>query len=271
MAKRKPTPSYIREEQEDLITGKNNKRFKEPTARDIISIDDILKVPITLSPEQEQLIKLVDKSIITVIKSGPGGGKTFTSIYIALLKLAKGEVEQIVIGKPLIQSADSDMGYIKGTIDEKIAPFMESYGDVLETILSKQQIESLIKLGFLKFVHTGFLRGRTFKNSIIISDESQSITLDGLYLITSRVGCGSKLLILGDFYQSDLVLSKREFPAFVNILSQLSVVSIFEFPESHNYRNPFIIELTKLYQEYIDKKIGNMETQPKTKKQLLKD
>jgi phosphate starvation-inducible PhoH-like protein len=265
MAKRKPTPSYIREEQEDLITAKNNKRFKEPTARDIISVDDILKLPIILSPEQEQLIKLVDKSSVTTIQGGPGSGKSFISIYIALLKLAKGEVEKIILSKPLIQSASESIGYIKGDLDSKIAPFMESFGDIFETFFTKQQIESLIKGEFIQFAQIAFLRGRTFKNAIVILDESQSVTLSGLYLTTSRIHSSSKLILIGDHLQTDLSIKDNKFIDFISILEKIPEASVFKFPDSHNYRNPFLIELTRLYNEYMEKQLD-----PKTNKRLLK-
>jgi phosphate starvation-inducible PhoH-like protein len=265
MAKRKPTPSYIREEQDNLITTSKDKRFKEPTARDIISIDDILKTPITLSTEQEQLIRLVDKSIVTVSEGGPGSGKSFTAIYIALLKLAKGEVERIILSKPLVQSASDEIGFLKGTLDEKVKPFLESYFDIFETFLTKQQIESLIKSGFIKFEQISFLRGRTFKNAMIILDEGQSARIDGLFLISSRVGLGSKLLILGDRFQADIKPSEQKFTDFISILEKIPEASVFKFSDSHNYRNPFLIELTRLYNEYMEKQL-----EPKTKKLLLK-
>lgn len=262
----KRKPSYIIEEEEGYITPKNNKRFKEPTARDIISVEDILKVPITLSSEQEQLIKLVDKSPIVTVQGGPGSGKSLISIYIALLKLAKGEVEKIILAKPLIQSAGENVGFIKGDLDSKIAPFMESFGDIFETFFTKQQIETLIKGEFIQFVQVAFLRGRTFKNSIIILDESQSVTLSGLYLITTRVHSSSKLILIGDYLQSDLSIKDNKFVDFISILEKIPEVSVFKFPDSHNYRNPLLVELTRLYNEYIEN-----QTLPKTnKKQILK-
>ena len=266
MAKRKPTPSYIREEQDNLITTSKDKRFKEPTARDIISVDDILKIPITLSTEQEQLIKLVNKSSIVTVQGGPGSGKSFICIYIALLKLAKGEVEKIILAKPLIQSAGDVIGFIKGDLDSKTAPFMESFGDIFETFFTKQQIESLIKGEFIQFSQLAFLRGRTFKNAIVIMDESQSVTLSGLYLITSRIHSSSKLILIGDSLQSDLSIKDNKFTDFISILEKIPEASVFKFPDSHNYRNPFLIELTRLYNEYMEKQL-----EPKTKKQLLKD
>lgn len=265
MAKRKPTPSYIREEQDNLITTSKDKRFKETTARDIISVDDILKIPITLSTEQEQLIKLVDKSSVTSIEGGPGSGKSLIAIYIALTKLAKGEVEKIILSKPLIQSAEESTGYIKGSLDEKIAPFIESYFDIFETFFTKQQIEQLIKGNFIQFVQTSFLRGRTFKNAIVIMDECQSSTIAGLYLTTTRIDSSSKLILIGDSLQSDLPTEKQHFTDFISILEKIPEASIFKFSKSHNYRNPFIVKLTELYNEFIEN-----QSNIKTKKQLLK-
>jgi phosphate starvation-inducible PhoH-like protein len=261
----KKKPTYIREEEDGLITTSKDKRFKEPTARDIISVDDILKVPITLSPEQEQLIKLVDKSIVVSVEGGPGSGKSFTAIYIALLKLAKGEVEKIILSKPLIQSAGDEMGYLKGSLEEKVKPFLESYFDIFETFLTKQQIDDLIKGSFIRFEQIAFLRGRTFKNSMVILDEGQSARIDGLFLITSRVGSGSKLIILGDRYQADTKPSEQKFADFISILEQIPEASTFKFSDSHNYRNPFLIELTRLYNEYVENQFYL-----KTNKKLLK-
>lgn len=275
--KRKPT--YLSDENFDYSeseinsikkTTSNRKVSYDLKATDIISIDDIKKSPITLTETQESVGKLIEKSNICSIVGQPGSSKTFTAIFTGLKMLAQGKVNKIILSKPIIESGDENIGMLPGDINEKTSLYLLSYMNVLECILDKELIEQLIKSKFIEFVQIAYLRGRTFKDSsFVILDESQNCRIKGLYLIATRISNCSKLVLVGDHLQSDLPPKDNKFLDFLSLLTGIKGYNHYEFEQTHNMRNEFIIELTKKYNEYM-KLQTELEEDKLARKRILK-
>ncbi len=131
---------------------------------------------------------------------GPAGtGRTFLSVAVALLlKEADNSIDRIVAMRPAVD-ADESIGFLPGDVNEKIAVYLRPIWDVLVEIKNGQNVENLIEMEPI-----GFLRGRTFHNTVIILDEAQNTTVKQMKMFMSRIGEGSIILINGDVEQSDL-------------------------------------------------------------------
>lgn len=152
---------------------------------------------------QQQMIDSYNLGLNIVAQGSAGTGKTFIACYLALQSLFSQEQHQIIFVRSTVQSRD--MGYLPGSIDEKIAPFFELYKDHICFLAdSGTAWESLYKRGSIKVEPTAFVRGSTWNDSIVIIDESQNLTRHELYSVLSRLGKNSRALILGDSRQSDL-------------------------------------------------------------------
>jgi phosphate starvation-inducible PhoH-like protein len=134
-----------------------------------------------------------------VIGTGPAGsGKTMLACQIALEHVAKYQRPKIVLTRPIV-AADEDMGYLPGDMDQKMEPWTKPMFDIFEQYFSYNQIDRFIKIEPL-----GYMRGRTFNNTLIIADEMQNATPNQMKMLLTRVGEGTKLIVTGDLEQSDL-------------------------------------------------------------------
>lgn len=134
-----------------------------------------------------------------VIGTGPAGsGKTLLACQIALEHVAKYQRPKIVLTRPIV-AADEDMGYLPGDMDQKMEPWTKPMFDIFEQYFSYNQIDRFVNIEPL-----GYMRGRTFNNTLIIADEMQNATPNQMKMLLTRVGEGTKLIVTGDLEQSDL-------------------------------------------------------------------
>lgn len=165
------------------------------------------------SEKQKELIALVrDKDTKTVMCKGPAGSaKTFTAMYLALELLNIGRIKEIILVRSVVESSGAPIGLLPGTIDEKFGPYCAPFLDKLSQLLPKNQIEFLIKDERIVNMPVNFMRGREFNSAFIIADEAQNFSQEELITILTRYGKFSKMMVLGDYNQSDIeAYSKRK-------------------------------------------------------------
>ena len=134
-----------------------------------------------------------------VVGTGPAGsGKTMLACQIALEHVQKYMRPKIVLTRPIV-AADEDMGYLPGDMDQKMEPWTKPMFDIFEQSLTHSQMDRFIQIEPL-----GYMRGRTFNNTLIIADEMQNSTPNQIKMLLTRVGEGTKLIVTGDLEQSDL-------------------------------------------------------------------
>lgn len=134
-----------------------------------------------------------------VIGTGPAGtGKTMLACQIALEHVQNYQRPKIILTRPIV-AADEDMGYLPGDMEQKMEPWTKPMFDIFEKSLSHSQMDRYIDIEPL-----GYMRGRTFNNTLIIADEMQNATPNQMKMLLTRVGEGTKLIVTGDLAQSDL-------------------------------------------------------------------
>ena len=138
-----------------------------------------------------------------VLGMGPAGtGKTFIACHTAVEQLKSTKIEKIIITRPIV-SVEENMGFLPGSINEKMDPFTRPIFDVLSSSYDKKEIQLLIKKNIIEISPLGFMRGRTFDNAFIIADEMQNSSPNQMKMLLTRIGENSKLVITGDLEQSD--------------------------------------------------------------------
>ena len=134
-----------------------------------------------------------------VIGTGPAGtGKTMLACHIALEHVQKFQRPKIVLTRPIV-AADEDMGYLPGDMDQKMEPWTKPMYDIFEQSMTHTQMDRSITVEPL-----GYMRGRTFTDTLIIADEMQNSTPNQMKMLLTRIGEGTKLIVTGDLEQSDL-------------------------------------------------------------------
>jgi len=134
-----------------------------------------------------------------VIGTGPAGsGKTLLACQVALEHVSKIQRPNIVLTRPIV-TVDEDMGYLPGDMDQKMEPWTKPMYEIFGQFFNRNQMDRFITVEPL-----GYMRGRTFNNTLIIADEMQNATPNQMKMLLTRVGEGTKLIVTGDLEQSDL-------------------------------------------------------------------
>lgn len=136
---------------------------------------------------------------------GPAGtGKTFLACVKGIEKLKENKIEKIIITRPVVSVEEENLGFLPGNIEKKMDPWVRPIHDVFLDFYSKKEVNELILNNKIEISPLGFMRGRTFKDSLIIADEMQNSTPNQMLMLLTRLGKNSKIVITGDLNQSDL-------------------------------------------------------------------
>lgn len=163
------------------------------------------------SPAQKQVLETIEKNYISIITGPPGAGKTYLSCARAL-KYIKDPLEpytKIVLIKSVNVPKDEEIGYLKGTLEEKMEMYMYPFIANFNKIIGKHATEELKSTGVIEILPIKFALGVTLDNSIVIIDEAQQIAKDHLRTLSTRIGTDSKIIFLGDIKQKSVNKNKK--------------------------------------------------------------
>lgn len=155
-------------------------------------------------PNQKKYVKyLKSRDVSLLVGVGPAGtGKTLFACYTAIEELKNGNVNKIVLTRPVVP-VEEDIGYLPGTLVNKMNPWTRPIFDIFEEFYSPRDIDSMIHSGIIEISPLAFMRGRTFKNAFVIADEMQNSSPNQMFMLATRLGEGSRMVITGDLKQSD--------------------------------------------------------------------
>lgn len=174
---------------------------KKKVDSNIFSKSIQLKKPKTLN-QIEYKSSLYNKFINLIFCMGPAGtGKTLFACQYAIESLKKEEIKKIIITRPMI-TIEEDMGYLPGNINQKMYPWTIPIFDIFEEYYTKKDLAALVEANSIEIAPLGFIQGRTFKNAIIIADEMQNSTPNQMFMLLTRIGENSKMIITGDLMQT---------------------------------------------------------------------
>ena len=143
-----------------------------------------------------------ENSQIIVCSGSAGTGKTLISCQESIRSFLNKTVDRIIITRPAV-CADEDIGFLPGDLDEKMRPFTQPLFDTFEKIIPRTYCDYMIHKNFIQIIPLAYMRGRTFENKFIIADEMQNASIEQMIMLLTRVGKGSKLVIVGDPSQCD--------------------------------------------------------------------
>jgi phosphate starvation-inducible PhoH-like protein len=156
---------------------------------------------------QREYVEAIRKYDIVFAVGPAGTGKTYLAVWQAKEALRKGEVRRIILTRPAIEAGES-LGFLPGSIYEKISPYLRPLYDALYDMLDAEVIEKYIDTGIIEVAPLAYMRGRTLNDAFIILDEAQNCTAEQMKMFLTRLGFDSKVVITGDITQSDLPAGK---------------------------------------------------------------
>lgn len=185
-----------------------------------------------------------------VIASGPAGtGKTFLACRAGADALAKRRIERIVLTRPAV-SVDEQHGYLPGTLEQKMDPWVRPMFDSLRSYYTPKQIRDLMYDGVIEICPLAYMRGRTFDNSWIIADEMQNSTPSQMCMVMTRIGNDSKMVVTGDPKQHDRGFENNGLQDFVQRLETFHIPDSIQhvtFTDQDVVRHPVIKEVLEVY------------------------
>jgi len=194
------------------------------------------------TPGQCRYMVALRSSKQIIVGTGPAGtGKTMLACQIGMEHITSAFRGRVILTRPIV-AADEDMGYLPGDMDTKMEPWTKPMFDIFEKYLSHNQMERCIKIEPL-----GYMRGRTFNNTVIIADEMQNSTPNQMKMLLTRIGENTKLIVTGDLEQSDLG-DDNGLSVLINKMDGLSLEYIehVEMFEEDIVRHPSVNEVLKV-------------------------
>ena len=177
-----------------------------------------------------------------VVGTGPAGsGKTMLACHVALEHVSRFQRPRIVLTRPIV-TADEDMGYLPGDMDQKMEPWTRPMYDIFEQSMTHTQMDRFITVEPL-----GYMRGRTFTDTLIIADEMQNSTPNQMKMLLTRIGEGTKLIVTGDLEQSDLGKDNGlENLIYKMQCQELEYITHVEMGDADIVRHPAVKEILKV-------------------------
>lgn len=233
---------------------------------------------------QFDLVEAIDKYDILFINGPSGTGKTYLAVCKAVAAMKQNKYDKLIITRPAVESGES-LGHLPGSLDEKIAPFMKPIFDYInelkpkantleqevKTVLptpkkKKAKFEDVIKdpssktdpwYKRVEILPIAYMRGVSFKNSFVISDESQNMSILQMKMFLTRIGANSKVIITGDASQSDLNRKLRSgFRHAQEILKGVKEIGFITLGEDDIMRHKVIKEIIIRYEKDADRNYG---------------
>jgi phosphate starvation-inducible PhoH-like protein len=193
------------------------------------------------------MLKNKNKKIIVV--TGPAGtGKTMFATEQGVYNFLTGIYEKLIFTRPSV-SVDEDLGYLPGTLEEKMAPWVRPIYDVIYQFISPKEVSQLMEEKTIEIAPLGYMRGRTFKNTWIVADEMQNSTISQMKMLLTRLGENSRLVITGDLEQFDKPDMINGLDDFLNKFrgKRSSSISSFEFDKQDIQREEVVREVLDIY------------------------
>lgn len=194
-----------------------------------------------------------DKPYIVIATGSAGTGKTLLATHVGVKKLLQDEVRKIVITRPAV-SVDEQHGFLPGTLEKKMEPWIRPIFDVLSLHFPRNKIESMMKEQIIEICPLAYMRGRTFDNSWIICDESQNTTINQMMMVLTRIGKDSKVVITGDPNQYDRGYNNNGLSDLIQRVEYQDMkdnigvnIGMIEFTEEDVERHPVIPIVLDLY------------------------
>ena len=206
------------------------------------------------SANQRLYIQTIRSSDL-VLGIGPAGtGKTYLAMAMAVSALLRREVSRIILTRPAVEAGEK-LGYLPGTIYEKVDPYLRPLYDALHDMLDPSDISRRIERGVIEVAPLAFMRGRTFNDAFIILDEAQNTTSEQMRMFLTRLGFDSKAVVNGDVTQIDL--PRGTISGLIQaeqVLTGIPLIRFVHFTEKDVVRHPLVQDVIRAYERHQNEK-----------------
>ncbi len=180
---------------------------------------------------------------------GPAGtGKTYLAVAMAISSLLAKKVNRIILARPAVEAGER-LGFLPGTLQEKVDPYLRPLYDALYDMLELEKVDRYLEKNIIEIAPIAFMRGRTLNDSFIILDEAQNTTAEQMKMFVTRLGFNSKAVITGDITQIDLPNKRSGLLEAMDVLKGVEGISFVHFDESDVVRHSLVQRIIRAYDE----------------------
>ncbi len=219
------TPAHLRE---DILLSYRGKAIRPKTAGQKAYVDAIKEHTITFG-------------------LGPAGtGKTYLAMAMAIAALKRKEIARIILTRPIVEAGEN-LGFLPGSIEEKVDPYVRPLYDALFDMTDAEKARSYIERGIIEIAPLAFMRGRSLNDAFVILDEAQNITQEQLKMFLTRLGFNSKFVITGDLSQSDIEQRNSGLRSIESILSEIKDIAFIHMSGKDVVRHSLVAKIVYAY------------------------
>jgi len=220
---------------------------------EVLSLNIVSNRGRTIRPKtanQKRYVDAIEDNTITFGIGPAGTGKTYLAMAKAVAALQAKKVNRIVLTRPAVEAGES-LGFLPGTLSEKIDPYLRPLFDALHDMIDVDSIPRLIQTGVIEVAPLAYMRGRTLNDSFIILDEAQNTTPEQMKMFLTRLGFGSKMVVTGDVTQVDLPNGARSgLRIITDILQGIDDIAFLELTAEDVVRHRLIGDIVKAYEVF---------------------
>ncbi|GAA4693538.1 PhoH family protein [Nocardioides nanhaiensis] len=220
---------------------------------DVLSLNILSNRGRSIRPKtlnQKRYVDAIDKHTITFGIGPAGTGKTYLAMAKAVQALQAKSVNRIILTRPAVEAGES-LGFLPGTLSEKIDPYLRPLYDALHDMIDPETIPKLLAAGTIEVAPLAYMRGRSLNDSFIILDEAQNTTPEQMKMFLTRLGFGSKIVVTGDVTQVDLPGGVRSGLRVVEgILDEVEDISFNRLTANDVVRHRLVGRIVAAYDEF---------------------
>lgn len=208
---------------------------------------------------QKHYVDAIDENTITFGIGPAGTGKTYLAMAKAVAALQAKEVNRIILTRPAVEAGEH-LGFLPGTLSEKIDPYLRPLFDALHDMIDQESIPRLMQTGVIEVAPLAYMRGRTLNDAFIILDEAQNTSPEQMKMFLTRLGFGSRMVITGDVTQMDLPSgAKSGLKVIRDILADIDDIAFIELSSQDVVRNSLVGEIVEAYGKYGDERQAQLQ------------
>jgi phosphate starvation-inducible protein PhoH and related proteins len=205
---------------------------------------------------QKRFVDAMRSSTVTFAIGPAGTGKTYLAVATAVRALQDHQVSRLILTRPAVEAGER-LGFLPGTLYEKIDPYMRPLYDALFEMTGGESLSRLMERGTVEVAPLAFMRGRTLNDAFIILDEAQNTTPEQMKMFLTRIGFGSKAVVNGDDTQVDLATGQRSGLLVIEeILSRINGISFCRLGGRDVVRHKIVQEIVEAYDRYGQQRLG---------------
>ena len=198
---------------------------------------------------QKRYIDAIRKNTVTFCLGPAGTGKTYLAMAMAVAALKRHEVGRVVLTRPVVEAGES-LGFLPGTLQEKIDPYVRPLFDALFDMTDMERGGELIEQGVIEIAPLAYMRGRTLNDAFVILDEAQNTTPEQMKMFLTRLGFNSKFIITGDTTQRDLMGRRGGLTDIEGILQDVDDVAFIHLDRSDVVRHALVGRIVEAYEAF---------------------